>query len=125
MFVLDASALLAFLHGERGAEFVRTRLDGSCISAVNYSETVQKLIARDTDVDGMWEELAELGLGLEPFSRWQADLAGRLWLQTRSLGLSLADRACLALALDKSLPIITADRAWGALGLSIDIHLIR
>lgn len=64
-------------------------------------------------------------LNIEPFSESQAETAARLWLETRKYGLSLADRACLALALEKSLPVLTADRAWQQLQLEVDIRVVR
>lgn len=123
--VLDASGMLAFLHNEPGAERIRAALAGALISAVNWSEIVQKSLQRQVDIAGMREELAETGVGFVPFTAEQAEVAARLWAQTHSRGLSLADRACLALALERGLPVLTADRVWAELGLALDIRLIR
>ena len=123
--VLDASALLAWLHGESGGERVRGILDGASMSSVNWSEVIQKSLQKGVEVRGMLEEMTDLGLAIEPFTAVQADQAARLWAQTRGLGLSLGDRACLALALDKSTPVLTADRDWGALALGIEVRLLR
>lgn len=97
------------------------------MSAVNWSEVLQKSLQKGVNVDGMLEEVGSLGLRIEPFSALQAERAARLWDQTRELGLSLGDRACLALALalDKSAPVLTADRAWGGLHIGLDIQLLR
>ena len=123
--VLDASALLAFLHDEPGGEKVSPALDGARVSAVNWSEVLQKSLQRDVDVAGMRQEFTEVGVNFEPFTPQQAETAAWLWSQARNHGLSLADRACLALAIDKGLPVITADRAWGRLNLDIEIRVLR
>ena len=123
--VLDASALLAFLHDERGGENVSSALEGGCISAVNWSEVVQKSLQRQVDVAGMWQDFIDVGMRIEPFTVQQAEYAARIWLLTRQQGLSMADRACLALAMDKTLPVLTADCAWATLDLGIEIRLVR
>ena len=123
--ILDASALLAFLHQEPGAERVESALDGALISAVNWAEVVQKSLRRQTDVSWMQEGFAEVGVLFEPFTPAQAETAARLWDKTRRQGLSLADRACLALAMERNTPVLTADRAWGELDLGVEIQVIR
>ena len=123
--VLDASALLAYLHTETGGERVGPMLEGARVSAVNWSEVVQKALQRDVCLEGMQQALRELGVIFEPFTARQAEIAAQLFQPTRILGLSLADRACLALALDFGLPVVTADRAWSQLKLDIEIETIR
>ncbi len=123
--VLDASAVLAWLHDEPGGEQVSHHLLDACISSVNWSEVVQKSLARKVNIDGMREEFMALGLSIEPFDASQAEIAGRLWSSTRKQGMSLGDRACLALAKEKSLPVLTADRVWKQLKLGLDIRLLR
>jgi PIN domain nuclease of toxin-antitoxin system len=123
--VLDASALLAWLHREAGGERVGTVLDGASISAVNWSEVVQKSLQKGVEVQGMLEEVTDLGLTVEPFTAAQAEQAARLWAQTRGLGLSHGARACLALAMDRSAPVLTADRDWGSLALGVEVQLLR
>ena len=123
--ILDASALLALLHEEPGAELVEQALDGALVSAVNWSEVVQKSLKRQTDVSWMREGFTEVGVVFEPFTPAQAELAARLWDKTRRYGLSLADRACLALAMERKAPVLTADRAWSDLDLDIEIKLVR
>ena len=91
--VLDASALLAYLHQETGGAQVRASLGEARMSGVNWSEVVQKALLRGADIRGMREDLIDLGLTVEHFTVWQAELAGRLAPQTRPLGLSLGDRA--------------------------------
>ena len=80
---------------------------------------------RLTNVEGMQQEFMEVGVTFEPFTPEQAETAARLYTQTRNHGLSLADRACLALALDKGWPVMTADRAWAGLDLAIEVEVIR
>ncbi len=123
--VLDASALLAFLHNEPGGDRVSAALDGARVSAVNWSEVLQKSLQRKADIDGMRQEFSEVGVVFESFSPEQAEIAAHLWADTKGHGLSPADRSCLALALDKRLPVMTADRKWGELSLDLDIRLLR
>lgn len=125
--VLDASAALALLRAERGHEQVAELLPGSVISAVNYAEVVQKL-ARSGSATAEDDTAALIALGttVAPFDAPAAVAAARLWSATRHAGLSLADRACLALA--RELPdgvAVTADRAWGELSLDVRVRLIR
>jgi PIN domain nuclease of toxin-antitoxin system len=123
--VLDASSLLAFLHDEPGADRVWSVLSGAMVCAVNWSEVVQKSLRRRADISGMRQEFVEAGVVFVPFTAEQAEIAALLWDKTRHYGLSLADRACLALATERQLPILTADRAWSGLSLDLDIQLIR
>jgi PIN domain nuclease of toxin-antitoxin system len=123
--ILDASSLLAFLHDEPGADRVRSALAGALVSAVNWSEVVQKSLRRQADVKGMRQEFIEVGVIFIPFSEEHAESAAHLWDKTHHHGLSLADRACLALAIERQLPILTADRAWSRLSLGLDIQFIR
>ena len=85
----------------------------------------QKVAEKDLDVSQVRQLLSDLGLVIEPFSPEQAEAAASLWTHTRNLGLSLADRACLALAMDKGLPAMTADRAWAAIEIDVEIEVIR
>jgi len=125
-YVLDASALLAWLHGEPGSEIVEVSLNRSVICSVNWAEVLQKIIARGIqepeDVGG---DLEYLGLVVIPFTAEDAVTAAKIWSPGRRVGLSLGDRACLSLAHRLRLPALTADRMWSALGLDIDVRLIR
>ena len=123
--VLDASALLALLHEEPGAKRVEQALNGALVSAVNWAEVIQKSLRRQTDVSWMWAGFSEVGVIIEPFTPAQAELAAHLWEKTRRHGLSLADRACLSLAMERQAPVLTADRAWAKLGLDVEIQQIR
>lgn len=123
--VLDASALLAFLHDEPGGNMVSEVLDGAQVSAVNWSEVLQKSLRRQVAIDGMQQEFMDVGVVFEPFTAAQAGRAAQFWVEARRQGLSLADRACLALASELNAAVFTADSAWSALDLDIDIRLIR
>lgn len=123
--VLDASALLAYLQDEPGGERVRAVIAQAVMSAVNWAEVIGKARDQEIDTQGLQEDLASLGLVLEPFSAVQAEIAGRLKERTRRFGLSLGDRACLALGSDRGETVYTADRAWQQLHLGIEVEAIR
>lgn len=125
MVVLDASALLAYLKDEPGGNIVEAALAESAISSVNWAEVIQKAIAVGVIVEGMLDDLQVLGLVVEPFTPLDGEVAGRLWEQTRSLGLSLGDRACLSLGLRLGVAVLTSDRAWLNLDLGLDIRAVR
>ena len=103
--VLDASALLAFLHDEPGTDRVQQAFDGSLVSSVNWSEVIQKALLQRADISGMQQEFSEVGVIFHPFTLQQAETAAQLWQQTRRHGLSLGDRA------------------WGRLDLDIEVRL--
>ncbi len=124
-FVLDASALLAYLKDEPGGDIVETILAESVISSVNWAEVIQKAIAAGVVVEGMLDDLQALGLVVEPFTPQDGEVAGRLWEQTRSFGLSLGDRACLSLGLRLGVAVLTSDRTWLNLNLGLDIRAVR
>lgn len=123
--VLDASALLAYLQSEPGADVVRTVLAEAVISSVNWAEVVQKVLAVDVNINAVRQNLGGTGLSIEPFTWADGEMAGRLWAQTRGYGLSLGDRACLSLGMRLGARVLTGDRAWQALDLSIDVQLMR
>ena len=124
-FVLDASVLLALLHAESGADVVNRAADGAAISTVNWSEVCRKSVARGIDATGLRADVQGLGIELVPFTADDAERAAYLWPATRDLGLSLADRACLALASRLGRPALTANRAWLGLDLDVEIQAIR
>jgi len=123
--VLDASALLAALLHEPGSEGVKARWPESALSTVNLAEVLQRSFARGLDTLGLVEDLEASGIEIMPFSPDDAETTANLWPQTRRFGLSLADRACLTLAMRLGVPAMTADRAWSQLQIGIDIQLIR
>lgn len=121
--VLDASALLAFLHDEPGADTVDAVLADSLISTVNWSEVAQKSLARGVDMQGLREDVEALGVRIQAFNAEDAECAARLWPATRALGLSLGDRACLALGRRLGAPVLTTDRAWLDLADPLDLAI--
>jgi len=121
--VLDASALLALLQREPGGEAVE--LSGAVMNSVNFAEVVQKSVVRRRPVDTLLQELALLGLSITPFSPQEAQLAGELYLKTKSHGLSLADRACLATAQLLGAVAVTADRHWLEVPHDVQVRSIR
>jgi PIN domain nuclease of toxin-antitoxin system len=124
--VLDASALLAVLNQEPGAENLPPeRLAQATISTVNLAEAHTKLVREGIDPDEAWEDVMGPIQDWAPFTAEQAKIAGSLAARTRSIGLSLGDRACLALGLTLKVPVYTTDRAWKSLKLGVRIHVIR
>jgi PIN domain nuclease of toxin-antitoxin system len=126
--VLDTSALLAILHQEAGAEIFLQKsglLESSAMSTVNIAEAYGKLVGLGIDSADAWEAVIAPIPEILDFDTEQARIAGGLLPQTRALGLSLGDRACLALAIALKAPIYTADRAWKDLRLKVPIHVIR
>lgn len=113
--VLDASALLAFLQGEPGADVVEARLHGGSVcGAANWSEVAQKVLGAGRDWDLARALVLSYGIDVEPVTVDDAEWAARRW--RRGEGLSLADRLCLALAERTDGEAWTADDAWGAEG---------
>jgi PIN domain nuclease of toxin-antitoxin system len=123
-YILDASALLAMLGGERGGDIVATVISASMISAVNWSEVVQKARAHGVDISGLREDLESLGLAIEPFHRDEAEAAADLW-HRGARSLALGDRACLATGMLLGRPVLTADRAWAATDTGAEVRVIR
>lgn len=124
-FVLDASAILADLHGEPGGEFVRSNLSEGRVSAVNLAEVVTKLVDTGLSPEETETVVGKLSCVVEPADAARALAAGLLRGRTRKHGLSLGDRFCLALAAELGLPALTADQRWGELELGIPVELIR
>jgi PIN domain nuclease of toxin-antitoxin system len=124
--VLDASAILAVLNAEPGSEKLTPEmLATSAGSTVNLAEVHSKLVSRGGDPDEAWEDASSAIQQAIPFNEDQAKIAGGLVTQTRSLGLSLGDRACLALGLALKAPVYTADKSWKDLKVGVRIHVIR
>jgi ribonuclease VapC len=126
--VLDASAVLAILHDEPGAEIFTRRFDlleNAVVSAVNAAEAHGKLVDQGIAADEAWEAVIAPAHEIVVFDAQQARIAGGLARQTRALGLSLGDRSCLALGIALKAPVYTADRAWKGLRLGVPTHVIR
>jgi ribonuclease VapC len=124
-FVLDASAVLALLNNETGADLVQEFLPEAVISAINLAEIITRLNLLGIPESEIRKALDMLGLVIIPFDDNLAYLAGTLSMVTKPLGLSLGDRACLALALQTGFSAVTSDKAWQALEIGVDIRIIR
>jgi PIN domain nuclease of toxin-antitoxin system len=129
--VLDASAVLAYLNREAGAELVADLLAvRASVSAVNLAEVLSTGADRGVAPEQLIARLANVGildgaLSVEPFTAEDASTVGSLRLATRRAGLSLGDRACLALARRLDAPAVTADTAWSELDAGVEIRLVR
>ena len=124
--VLDASAILAYIQEERGAEnLTKEILDHAVVSTVNLAEVQSKLVKKGHDPEDAWEEILSLVIAEEPFTSEQARIAGDLITTTEKYGLSLGDRSCLALAIALKAPVYTTEQLWRNLKVGIPIHVIR
>ena len=124
-FVLDASALMALLNVEPGAEAVEELATVAAISSINWCETYGKLRTAGVDAALLGANMLETGITILPFDETDARNTGELVAVTRGAGLSLADRACLSLASRLGVPAVTADRAWANLDLGVEVVCIR
>jgi ribonuclease VapC len=124
-YVLDASALLALINGEAGADKVWPLMTRSMMSAVNYCETVHKLRRRGLPVETVKATLTPLVPSPVPFDEPMAYVAASIHERTRGQGISLADCACLALALSRNVPAVTTERSWEACDVGVKIIRIR
>lgn len=124
-FVLDASAILAVLHREPGGEVVVPLASGALVSAVNVAEAGARLADWDMRDGEARRAILELGIVVVPFDAELAFDSSALRTPTRRWGLSLGDRACLALAKREGLPALTADHAWLDLDIGVEVRLIR
>lgn len=122
--VLDASALLAVLYREPGSVMVEPYFAQAIVSSVNFSEVAAKLSDRGIDSQEVLEILSGLGLEVREFDTELALMAGALREVTRPLGLSLGDRACLALGIAEGAPILTTDRAWAGVPIETPAEVV-
>jgi ribonuclease VapC len=113
------------LRSEVGAEECLALLDGAWLSSVKLAEVLAKLDDLKMDSLPRVEELLSLLAGVHPFTERQARIAASLRTSTRAAGLSLGDRACIALAIELDADVYTADRAWANVKLPCRVHLIR
>ncbi len=124
--VLDASAIIAVINGESGNEKLTAHLLARAVgSTVNLAEVQTKLLSRGWTSEQAWEDATSPVREVLPFDEEQARIAGDLSIQTRPLGLSLGDRACLALGISLKAPVYTAERAWKKLKLGVKVHVVR
>jgi ribonuclease VapC len=123
-YIIDASAIIALIKKEKGAEIVESHLKGAVMSSVNFSEAVA-VLARKMPREIIVSILTKLISEVIPFDERQAVEAGMLYQETKQFGLPFGDLACLALAKIKKLPVLTADAIWSKLTLDIEIKNIR
>ena len=123
MKVLDASAVLAKLRRETGHENIE--FAGSILSLVNFAEVATVLVRDGHEVDELAQDLVSLGVELRPLTPVVALLAGELYAVTKTRGLSLGDRACLALARTLDVPAVTAESAWDGLEHGARVGRVR
>jgi PIN domain nuclease of toxin-antitoxin system len=123
--VVDASAVLAVYLDEPGAEAATAVMAGSLLSAVNYTEVIGRALDRGRSYDHVLRALMQMAFVVVAHDLTLARRAGELRSATRGFGLSVGDRACLALAERERLPAYTTDRSWRNLDLGIDVRLIR
>jgi len=124
--VLDASAILALIHQEPGSEKLpKALLEMAAVSTVNLAEVQGKLVVAGWNSEDAWEDANSAVREVFAFTPEHAKNTGTLIAQTRASGLSLGDRACLALALELSAPVYTTDKSWKSLKLAVPVHVIR
>ena len=125
-FVLDASALIAYLKRERGYSNVRRAIaKGAVINAVNLAEVYKEMVEEGYDLDEIIPDIKALGFQIVPFGEDHAKISAELYPVGEPYGLSFGDRACLALGIKLNLPVLTAERVWEQLNLKIKVRLIR
>jgi len=123
--VLDASAVLALLFEEPGAAAVADVVPRATVSAINWIEVWHRCRTVGYDPADVRDRLLGVGLEIAALSVSQAEAAAELREPTRHLGLSLADRCCLVLAIQSGLPALTADAAWTGADVGADVTVIR
>jgi ribonuclease VapC len=124
--VLDASAILAIINQEPGHEKLTPEILSEAVcSTVNLAEVQAKLVSRGWSSNDAWQDAISPVQEAVPFTFEHARFSGDLVVQTQKLGLSLGDRACLAVAAALKCPIYTTDKIWKELKIPIKIHIIR
>jgi len=124
MIALDTSALLAYLFTASGCEAVAEHMDARCLSSVNLAEVISRFVRNGHSPELVHPQLLSSGIEMVPFLSEDAALAAGLVLHTQKFALPLRDRACLALALWRNIPAVTANHVWSTLDLPIAIQLI-
>jgi len=114
---------MAYVWLEPGADGVE--VEGSVVSAANWAEVGEKFASRGQDLAGWRAPFTAVGFDVVPFTEVRAEAAAALWARTRAAGLSLGDRACLALAAELGVPAVTADRAWAGLDVGVEVVVVR
>jgi len=125
MIALDASALLGYMLGEPGCDAVGAELPAACMSAVNLTEVLARFARDGHDPRVADDQIRRTGIEIVAFEREAAVACAELAPQTRALGLSLGDRACLAQARSRGVPAMTADRSWAELSIGVAVRTLR
>ena len=123
--VLDASAVLAIVNAEPGADLVRASLAGAIMSAVNYSEVLKKTVEHGGASEAAAAFVRGLSIAVIPFDETLGAVSADLYPLTKQYGLSFADRACLALGIQRNCKVLTSERRMALPSLSIKVKLIR
>lgn len=124
-FVLDSSAVLCLISQEPGADAVAALMQHAVISTVNYAEVVTKLIERSSDPEATAQYLGNMELSVVNYTQAQAFQTGAFRQLTKPAGLSLGDRACLALAAERKAIAVTTDRAWLKVNIGVEVKIVR
>jgi PIN domain nuclease of toxin-antitoxin system len=124
-FVFDSSALIACLRNEPGGSTIAEDVQGSLLCSVNLTEVVDVLTRQGASFEQARDIVRLSQLKIADFDRDLAEQAGALAQRTRAFGLSLGDRACLALAMREKAPVLTADRGWHGLDLDVEVRFVR
>ena len=125
LIVLDSSAVLAVFLNEPGGEIVIPHLRDALLSTVNLAEVHTRMLDRGVRADHAWSRMESVQFEICFFTDEQERIAAELRSITRPFGLSLGDRACLALAIERKATVYTTDRIWTKLNLGIKIEVIR
>jgi ribonuclease VapC len=124
--VFDASAILCLLQSEPGAEKLTDEIQDSAVaSTVNLAEVQAKLVLKGDDPETAWQAALSTISEVELLTAEQAKLSGTLVMSTAKFGLSLGDRACLALAISLNAEVYTTEKLWKNLDIGVPIHVIR
>jgi PIN domain nuclease of toxin-antitoxin system len=123
--VLDSSAILAYLRREPGADTLAGLLPNAAVSTVNIAEVLGRLIGLGHSLEDARRAVDILSMRHVPLDEALAADTAALLPITKRFGLSLGDRACLALALSEGLPVLTSDQAWAPLDIGVQIRMIR
>lgn len=125
MIVLDSSALVAAFLAEPGADRVLPVLRNSAIGTANLAEVLERLQRNGADPESSYLDVIDAGIEIVDVSHEHAIVAAQLRPTTKALGLSLGDRLCLALALERNATVVTAEQIWSQVNIGLKIDIIR
>jgi ribonuclease VapC len=123
--LLDASAMLAYMLAETGADVVEQHLPHAAMSTINAAEVMVRLVDRGMPLESALSMIVKTSVRIVDYTLEDAATAASLRSTTKKLGLSAADRGCMATAIRLQSDILTADKAWATLNLPIRVHLLR